>query len=123
MKDGRADWLDLLGAGASAACLAHCLLLPLLLALLPALSSLLAVPEAVHLAAFGFAVPASGLAMARGYRLHGILQPAAVGAAGLAALGLGTLGGFDWLAETGLTVAGSLLLMAAHLRNWRLRNA
>ena len=115
-----APWLDLAAMGLSAACLAHCLLLPLVLALLPAFSSALAVPEAVHLAAFGFAVPASGWAMLRGYRSHGLVHPLLLGSAGLGALGLGALAGLPWLVETGCTVAGSLLLIAAHLRNWRL---
>lgn len=119
--DRGSNWLDLLGLTASGACLVHCLLLPVLLALLPALSSLLAVPEEAHLAALCFAVPATAFAMLRGWRLHGIAQPLLVGAAGLAALVIGALAGLEWLAETGFTVAGSLLVMAAHLHNWRLR--
>lgn len=119
----RSRWLDVAGLSASFACLAHCLLLPIALALLPALSSVLALPEETHVAAFAFAIPASGLAMLGGYRRHGMAQPLLLGAIGLAALGFGALGGFRWLVETGCTVAGSLLLTAAHLQNWKLRAA
>jgi hypothetical protein len=114
-------WLDAVGITASAACLAHCLFLPIVLALLPALSSTLNVPEEVHLAAFGLAVPASGWAILRGYRLHGILQPVVVGTVGLGSLGIGLLSGHWWMIEVGFTVTGSLLLTVAHLQNWRLK--
>jgi hypothetical protein len=60
--------------------------------------------------------------MIRGYRLHGMLQPVVLAAVGLMALGCGTLGGFLWMLETGFTVAGSVILTAAHLQNWRLRS-
>ncbi|WP_162806452.1 MerC domain-containing protein [Sphingosinicella terrae] len=115
-------WADLLAVGASAACLIHCLFLPVVVAFAPALTTLLSLPEAFHLIAFLFAVPVSGWAMARGYRLHGAAQPALVGAIGLGALGLGSLAGSSWLVETGCTIAGSILLAFAHLRNWRLNN-
>lgn len=115
-------WLDAAGATASMACLAHCLLLPLAIALLPALSAILTIPEETHLIAFALAVPISGWAITRGYRLHGILHPLTLGVTGLVALGFGALAGLPWLAETGCTVAGSLLLAIAHLLNWRLGN-
>jgi hypothetical protein len=118
-----APWLDVVGITASLACLAHCLLLPLAIALLPALSTMLSVPEEAHLVAFGLAVPVSGWAMLRGYHRHGIVHPLIFGLVGLSALGLGSLGGFPWLVETGCTVAGSLLLTTAHLQNWRLKRA
>lgn len=119
--DGTSGLLDSAGMAASATCLAHCLLLPLLFALFPAVSSLLRVPEEVHVGAFLFAVPASGWAMLRGYRRHGTLLPVLLGVAGLTTLGFGALAGFRWMVETGLTVAGSLVLAGAHLLNWSLR--
>ena len=120
-KQRNSGWLDAAGITASLTCLAHCLFLPVLLALLPALASWLTVPEEVHLAAFCFAVPASGWAILRGYRRHGILQPAIIAGLGLASLGIGLLGRSQWMVETGFTVGGSLLLTAAHLQNWRLK--
>jgi MerC mercury resistance protein len=94
-----------------------------MIALLPALTTVLQVPEELHLAAFAIALPASGLAMLRGYQVHGTIYPLLLGSIGLAALGLGALAGFRLIIETGLTVTGSLALAAAHLGNWRLRIA
>ena len=121
--DHRSRWLDLAAVGASLACLIHCLLLPLLFAALPAITLLVKVPESFHLSAFLFAVPASAAAMLSGYRHHGAAHPLAMAAVGLALIGAGALGGFRLVFETGLSVAGSVILAAAHVRNWRLRNA
>jgi hypothetical protein len=114
-------WMDALAIGSSIACLIHCLMLPLLFAALPAASRMFGLPESFHLAAFLFAVPASAIAMASGFRHHGAVLPAAVGAIGLVLIGVGALAGFELWLETGITVAGSLLLAFAHLKNWRLR--
>lgn len=114
-------WLDMFAVGASAACLAHCLALPLLFALVPATTSLLDLPAWFHVAAFAFAAPASAAALLLGYRRHGALMPAIIAGIGLTLLGAGALGGFRILMETGLSVAGSLLLAFGHLRNWRLQ--
>jgi hypothetical protein len=114
------SWLDAFAVGASAACLVHCLVIPLLLALAPALVSLIGMPEWFHLAAFAFAVPTSALAMQRGFRDHGVVMPAIFAAIGLALLGLGALGGFSILLETGLTVPGSVVLAIGHIGNWKL---
>ncbi|MCJ8156246.1 MerC domain-containing protein [Sphingomonas sp. LaA6.9] len=109
--------------GASALCLAHCLGLPVLIAMLPALADLLAFPESFHLAAFAFALPASGIALLAGYRRHGLLLPAIMGAVGLLLIGWGATGGHRIAIETGLTVLGSLLLAMGHIWNWRARLA
>ena len=119
----RHSWLDLAAIGASTACLIHCLLLPLLFAALPALSLLIDVPESFHAAAFAFALPASALAMIAGYKHHGAMHPIGMAAAGLLLIGTGAFAGLRLILETGLSVAGSLLLAAAHIRNWRLRKA
>lgn len=114
-------WWDAFAVGASALCLFHCLALPLILALAPAASNVLGMPTWFHLAAFAVAVPASAIAMRRGYRHHGVALPALLGTIGLVLLGLGALCGFRLLVETGFTVFGSVLLAAGHLRNWRLQ--
>jgi hypothetical protein len=59
--------------------------------------------------------------MRSGYRSHGLVHPLLLGGLGLVFLGIGALAGFRLLAETGVTVLGSLLLALAHLRNWRLQ--
>jgi hypothetical protein len=114
-------WPDRLAIGASGACLVHCLALPLLIAGFPAASQFLALPEAFHLLAVAAAVPVSAWAMIRGYRHHGLLLPASLGFLGLVLLGAGALSGAEEMLETGLSVAGSLVLAFAHLRNWQLR--
>lgn len=110
---------DKAALGASALCLVHCLGLPVLIALSPAIASLLDAAEGVHLLVFLFAVPVSAMAMVAGHRRHGLVVPAVLAAIGLGLIGVGALGGLRLLWETGVTVAGSLLLALAHLRNLR----
>lgn len=81
---------------------------------------MLELPESFHLLAILFALPASAFAMRMGYLRHGAALPALLAACGLTLLALGALAGMSALTETGLTVAGSLLLASAHLGNWRL---
>lgn len=114
------NWLDGVAVGASAACLVHCLALPLLIAALPVLAGMLAIGEGLHAIIFAAAVPTSALALFAGHRRHGQLTPVAGSALGLTLLASGLLAGRP-LAETALTVAGSLLLASAHLMNWRLQ--
>lgn len=115
---GRADGF---AVALSALCLVHCLGLPLVIVIIPALASALDLPETIHVGLFLMAVPASAYALAAGYRHHGMILPALFGTLGLISLGTGALIAESELQETGLTVAGSLLLAGAHLRNWRLR--
>ena len=117
------NWLEGAAVSASLLCLAHCLALPLLIAALPALSTVLAVPESFHLWVLAFAVPASGAALVSGRVHHGMDWPLATGAIGLAALAIGAILLGTSPAETPVTVAGSLLLAAAHVGNWRLRRS
>lgn len=117
------DWVERAAVGASLACMVHCLALPLLLAALPVLSSVLAVPEDVHLWILAFAVPSASIALVTGWSRHGDLRPLAFGAIGLSLLAIGALVFSGSPGETLLTVAGSLVLATAHLGNWRLRHA
>lgn len=116
----RLTW-DGLAIGLSLACLVHCAGPPLLLALLPAALGMIGMPAWLHLAAFLVAIPSSAFAMRTGYRHHGRALPAMLGMNGLALLGLGLLFGSSFAIETGLTVCGSVLLVVAHVSNWRLR--
>ncbi|MDR6850676.1 hypothetical protein J2Y54_000169 [Sphingomonas sp. BE123] len=113
------SWFDGLAVGASALCLIHCLALPIVIAALPALAARLDLGEGFHLAVLAFALPVSAVALGEGWRRHRGLTPLFVGAFGLMLLAAG-LAFEDWVAvETGLTVAGSLLLAGAHVANWR----
>lgn len=100
-------------------CLVHCLALPIAISLLPAATHLLDVPEEVHAILFLVAAPISAYAISAGYRRHGFLLPMLIAAAALGLIGLGAFGGLSVLLETGVSVAGSLLLVAAHVANLR----
>jgi hypothetical protein len=110
-------WLDGAAVGASALCLAHCLGLPLVAAATPALAGWLGADEGVHAALLALAAPLALLALWRGWRAHGLVAPAALGAAGLALM---TLALATHELERALTVAGVSVLAVAHLMNWRL---
>lgn len=114
-----AKWFDGLAVGASALCLLHCLGLPILIAALPALAGRLDLGDGFHLGVLAFALPVSAYALGEGWRRHRGLTPLFVGAAGLALLALGLAFEAWAVVETGVTVAGSLLLAGAHLANWR----
>lgn len=117
------SWFDGLAVGASALCLIHCLALPIVIAALPALAARLDLGEGFHLGVLAFALPVSAYALGEGWRRHRGLTPLFVGATGLVLLAAG-LAFEDWVAvETGVTVAGSLLLAGAHVANWRRRGA
>ena len=123
MSDARAPGIDLAESAAVTAsllCMVHCLALPLAIALLPSLSNVLTVPERFHIGILLFAAPMAAFALLTGWRLHGRIAPLALGLPGIALLGIALLLPAH---ETLLTVAGSLLLVAGHLRNWTLRHA
>lgn len=116
MKRASAAMLDVSAVLLSGLCLIHCLTLPLLVASLPILG-VWADQEWVHAVLVAIAAPLSGYAL---WRVRSRL-PLALCA--LAVLGLGCLlaGALEWFgrdSETPLTLAGSLLLAAAHLWNW-----
>lgn len=120
-KINRTDLIEAAAAGTSLLCLVHCLALPMLVLMLPAMLGLFVSSEAFHWVALFLIVPAALAAFYLGYRRHRAVLPTLLGTAGLVLLGLSL-----WpplaVAETGLTVAGSLTLIAGHGINWRLRN-
>ncbi|GAA0740053.1 MerC domain-containing protein [Sphingomonas sp. ABOLD] len=113
--------LDGLGICASALCLLHCLVLPLLLAALPALAARLGPHDSLHWLVLAIALPTGAIALGGGWRRHRAAAPLILGVIGLASLAAGVALPMRELFETGLTVAGSLLLAGAHLANWRRR--
>lgn len=118
----RTDALELAAFGASCLCLLHCLALPLVLAALPVLSDVLGTSDAFHIWIIALAVPASGLALFAGRTRHGQNYPMVLGAIGLTLLAGGAFLTEIHSIETFATVAGSIMLGAAHITNWRLRN-
>ncbi len=103
----------------SAACMVHCVVLPLLILALPVLTAWLSIPESAHLWLLAFAAPAAAVALSLGYRLHRQWPPVVAGACSLTLLTIAIL--FGGATETVLTVAGSILIVSAHLLNLRLR--
>jgi len=112
-------WLDGFALCASSLCTLHCLGLPLLFALLPALAGHIDPGESFHLIMLAAAVPTSLFALMQGWRRHGAIGLLSMGAAGLALMAVGALATDSRLAETALTVLGSLMLAGAHILNWR----
>lgn len=118
----RADMVEGAAVSASLLCLVHCLALPILLLALPGMAGLFFGSEAFHPVALALVVPLALAAFRLGYRRHRTRRPALLGLAGMGCLIAALLPGFGKQGETGLTVAGSLLLVAGHVMNWRLRN-
>lgn len=99
----------------SGLCLAHCLLLPAAAAALPLLGAWTR-SELVHLLFALVAAPLSGLALLGGERKPVLLL--ALAGSGVMLLAAGVFTPWPW-AHTPVTVLGSLLLVAAHIWNWR----
>ena len=109
--------LDASAAGLSLICLAHCLLLPVIGAFLP-LAGVLAEMEWIHKVLALSALPITAIAIVR-HRTSKVglsfIAPAVLGLSLLlAAAFVETLHDF----ETPLTIAGALLLSAAHIWRW-----
>jgi len=117
----RSDIVESMAIAAAAACLAHCVALPVLVAALPALASVIPIPTSFHIAALVFAVPTTLFALSIGYRHHRRAFPLITGLAGLALLMIAVVVYERTPGEAPVTMAGSLLIVAAHLSNWRLR--
>lgn len=112
---------DRLGIGASVVCLAHCLALPFVLTGAAAWGA--HAHEWFHVGVAAVSIPLALVAAWPGYREHrdrGVLALLLAGAALFAA----SVGLHDRLPETGslaLSLAGSLLLLSGHWRNYRRR--
>jgi uncharacterized membrane protein (UPF0136 family) len=107
-------------------CIAHCLLLPVLVLALPALTFLSALDnEIVHGALALAAIPVSAFALTSGFRKHQTHSVVWTTVSGIVFL-MGAFVLHDIVGDTGeveLTVIGSVLLAAGHLRNYRLSAA
>jgi len=113
-----AGFANATGIAASTLCLVHCLAMPLLLLALPALGW--AAGEHTHKALIGVALAAALLSLGPGYLAHRRLPVLLLGCAGLAALAAAAFvvgPRYGESAETALSVAGAIVLCAAHLRN------
>jgi hypothetical protein len=109
-------------------CLVHCLALPLAALLVPAgLGAAMPLvadghgPAWLHWAFLLAAVPLSAAALLAGLRRHGRRLPALVAAFGFGAMVAGAGAHGSGIVEPLLTVAGGLIIAAAHAHNLRLR--
>ena len=109
---------DFVAIGLSAVCLAHCLLLPMAVAAVPFSHGWLGHDEAiVHWLLFGFGLVITSWALGAGFRRHGAAIVPILGVAGLAVMLMGATHLFARPTETALTLAGALVVGAAHLLN------
>ena len=116
---GRTSWLDWAAVSASGLCLIHCLVLPLALAALPSFGGAIA-GSATHWVLLAFAVPVSLWVLTRD-RGPAALLALVLGCAGLSLMTLGVAVFEGHPTERALTVAGVLLVAAAHIVRWSRR--
>ena len=100
-------------------CILHCIAFPIMVALAPAIAPLFDWPEAVHGWLALVALPISAFAMRQGFRRHRHYVPMLLGGWGLVLIASGAWGGLPHIWEISITIAGALLLAAAHLMNLR----
>lgn len=115
-------FIDHVAIALSALCLVHCLAVPLLVAVLPLAALSLGAGGHFHSLMLWLVVPTSVAGLGLGVRIHRRSGIAAAGACGVALLAAAAVWGHDaWnpTLETGVSVAGSLILAAAHWLNFR----
>jgi hypothetical protein len=113
--------VDRAGVVLSLACAVHCAAMPLVAGLLPLIGLHDAVPEAIETGLLLATGAVAVVSLLGGCRHHRQWRPWLLVGGGLGSIAAGRLlvEGSPW-AETGLVVAGALLLVAARLVNWRL---
>ncbi|HEX8447069.1 MAG TPA: MerC domain-containing protein [Sphingomonas sp.] len=111
--------LDMVAALLSSLCLIHCIAIPVAIALLPAFALIIPDLPWLHAALLLIAIPASGLALLRGWRVHHDPLPAKIGVVGLIVMACALLAVPHSLGEVALTVGGGMLVAAGHLFNLR----
>ena len=115
-------YLDRVAITLSTICIVHCLAMPLVIALLPVAALTLGGDGHFHTLMLWFVVPTSVLGFGLGVRVHGRADIVAMGAVAIAALAAAALWGhsaWDPSVEVLVNVAASVLLAAAHWRNFR----
>lgn len=111
-------WLDGAAVLLSALCLVHCLLLPFIVAGLPLLAQFY--DGHLHAQMLVVVVPLSVVALGIGFRGHRNRRIVASGATGLLILIVGATIAHEYMgifADRLLTIAGALVLAAAHYHN------
>lgn len=117
----KVDLIESSAATASIVCVVHCLALPVLVLALPAIGGFLSDARGFHCAMVAMIAPLALAALWLGHGQHGNVRPAILGIIGLSGLTAALLPMASHALETLLTIVASLLLVGAHLWNWRLR--
>ncbi len=113
---------DRVAIALSTICIVHCLAMPFVIALLPVTAFALGGDGHFHSLMLWFVVPTSVLGFGLGFRVHRRVDIVAMGAAAIAVLAATALWGhseWDPSVEVLANVAASVLLAAAHWRNFR----
>ena len=111
-------WLDGAAVGLSALCLVHCLALPLLVAGLPLLAQF--AEGHLHSQMLVIVLPLSIVALGLGFRHHRSIRIVTAGVVGMLILVIGATVAHSELglaADRAFTIAGALILAAAHFYN------
>ena len=106
----------------STICIVHCLAMPFVIALLPVAAFAIGGDGHFHSLMLWFVVPTSVLGFGLGVRVHRRVDIVLMGAVAIAALAAAALWGhnqWDPSVEVVVNVASSVLLAAAHWRNFR----
>lgn len=114
----RPDWLDFSAIGVSGLCLLHCLASGVFVVGLSAVS--LSVPDSHEFHIFTLPVAAllAAWALGRGWLRLRRAAPLVLGGLGLGLMAVGVLPAMLGWPEVAFTVAGVLVLAAAHALNW-----
>ncbi len=106
----------------STVCIVHCLAMPFVIAVLPIAAFAVGGDGHFHSLMLWFVVPTSVLGFGLGMRVHRRFDIVAMGVVAIAALAAAALWGhsaWDPSVEVVVNVASSVLLAAAHWRNFR----
>jgi hypothetical protein len=115
-------YLDRVAIALSTICIVHCLAMPLVIAVLPVAALAIGGDGHFHSLMLWFVVPTSVLGFGLGLRVHRRLDIVVMGAVAILALAVAALWGhsaWDPSVEVLANVAASVLLAAAHWRNFR----
>lgn len=115
-------YFDRVAIALSTICIVHCLAMPFLIALLPVAAFAFGGDGHFHAFMLWFVVPTSVLGFSLGFRVHGLMDSAALGIIAIATLSAAALWGhtaWDPTLEVVVSVAASMLLAVAHWRNFR----
>ena len=111
---------DRIGIWMSAMCVVHCIATPILVSASAVFAHLLPGEEGVHRTLATLVAAAGGIALIRGFRVHGRVRILVLMALGLTCIFFGawfgdSLPSHRW--EVAITVMGSSLMIAAHRLN------